>query len=90
MDFDEILDDLLPTLHKVLAARLKLNRTWSNVRVETGKRNMKIVWFEPKNPTDHSKSREVKPLNVETLTQQIAIQFRKLERDQKEYLTSLK
>ena len=81
MDFDELKEDLMPVLHKLLAKRLPYNRTWGNVKVIEGKRKMKIVWFEPKNPTDLSKERDVFPFNAETLTHMIAVQFGKLNKD---------
>ncbi len=84
MDFEELKDDLMPTLHKLLAKRLPYNRTWNNVKVIEGKRKMKIVWFEAKNPTDHSKVRDVYPFNADTLTHQIAVQFDKLNNDIKD------
>ena len=83
-DFEELQEDLMPTLHKILAKRILLNRTWHNVKVVTGKRNMKIIWFDAKNPTDHSKIRDIKPFNVTTLTLQIAVQYKKLLNDIKE------
>jgi len=84
LTFGAVADSLMPTLHLILAHRLRYNRTWNNVKVVTGKRNMKIIWFEAKNPTDHSKTRDVKPFNIRTLTHQIAVQFEKLEKDRKD------
>jgi len=83
LTFEEVVEDLMPALHKILAHRLIYNRTWANVKVITGKRNMKIIWFEPKNPTDHSKMRDIKPFNIDTLTHQIAVQYHKLQKDKK-------
>jgi len=79
LTFEDVADSLMPALHLILAERLLYNRTWGNVKVVTGKRNMKIIWFEPKNPTDHSEMRDIKPLNISTLTHQIKVQFGELE-----------
>ena len=84
MTFDNLKDRLMPVLHEILEERLKYNRTWNNVKVIEKKRVMKIVWFDPKNPTDHSKIRDVKPFNSDTLTHQIGVQFKKLGRDKYE------
>jgi len=83
MEFEELKDMLMPTLHTILARRLPYNRTWANVKIVEGKRVMKIIWFDPKNPTDHSKVRDVKPFNADTLTHMIAVQFHKLNDDVK-------
>lgn len=80
-DFDDLQADLMPHLDKILAKRLLLNRTWNNVKVVTGKKNMKIVWFDAKNPTDHSKIRDITPFDPHTLYQQCEIQYGKLQRD---------
>ena len=82
--FEDLQEDLMPVLHKYLAKRILLNRTWNNVRVITGKRTMKIIWFDAKNPTDHSKMRDVKPFNAHTLAHQVAVQHEKLLRDIKD------
>jgi hypothetical protein len=68
----------------LLAERLKYNRTWAAVEVVEGKNKFSIIWSEPKNPTDHSKMRDVKPYNTPTLTQMIYIQEGKLREEQKE------
>ena len=83
MNFDRLQELLMPTLHEILANRLKYNRTWNNVKIVTGKRVMKIIWFDAKNPTDHSKIRDVKPFNSTTLLHQIGVQYDKLQIDQR-------
>jgi len=69
----------------LLAERLKYNRTWNSVEVIEGKRKFTIIWSDPKNPTDLSKMRDVKPYNTFTLTQMVRIQEAKLKRDKKAY-----
>ena len=94
MDFDELDEQLesnqLASLHLILAARLKLNRTWGNVKTVIGKKYIKIIWFEPKTPTDLHKVRDVTPKTLHTLNKQIEIQREKLTRDGRDYIASLR
>jgi hypothetical protein len=85
MTFDDLQEDLLPILHKLLAERLKYSREWNNVSIETGKRHFEIRWFDPKTQEgrDVFSSRRVSPFNVKTLTCEIKRQFLKLQEEQK-------
>jgi len=80
MDFEELrAEHGMAWLCGLLAERLKYNRTWNAVEVEEGNNKFSIIWAEPKNDTDHSKTRLVKPYNTYTLTQMINIQEGKLK-----------
>lgn len=85
MDFEKLRSEHgMAWLNGLLALRLGYNRTWNDVAVEEGTNKFRIIWSDPKNPTDHSKMREIKPYNTYTLTQMINIQEGKLKDEIKE------
>jgi hypothetical protein len=82
MTWDELQDKLTPILHEILALRLAKSKHWNNVEPKYSKRKLKIRWFDPKAKDGSSETKDVYPFNVDTLTKEIATQFRRLQRDE--------
>lgn len=83
MTFDTLQDKLMPVLEEVLALRLVHSRNWDNVSISTGKRYMDICWCSAKNGKDTTQTKRVAPFNAETLCQELATQFTKLQEESK-------
>ena len=83
MNFEELQDKLIPILQEILVLRLPRSRSWNNVSLETGKRYLDITWCDAKDSKPTTQTKRIQPFNAETLCQEVATQWRKLQEDSK-------
>ena len=86
MNFEDFYNDRLAgDLEYLLAKRLRLNKTWNQVNLDTNKKKLIVRWFDPKVVYEDSSmvfQEHSVPFTLDRVQAEIKRQFEKLQEDE--------